>query len=166
MLPALVTPLADAVPEAALTVLKFCFLALVYLFLWRVVRVVIMELRAPAIAAVGSAPAAEARQQAPRTDKRGARLRILEPAAHRGETYPLGDEITVGRGGGCGIVLPEDGFVSTVHARLFRRGDDLFVEDLGSRNGTFLNGDRLATPTRLRRGDRVQFGQTVAEVTR
>lgn len=166
MLPALVTPLADAVPEAALTVLKFCFLALVYLFLWRVVRVVIMELRAPAIAAVGSAPAAEPRQQAPRADKRGARLRILEPAAHQGETYALGDEITVGRGGGCGIVLPEDGFVSTVHARLFRRGDDLFVEDLGSRNGTFLNGDRLATPTRLRRGDRVQFGQTVAEVTR
>ena len=63
-------------------------------------------------------------------------------------------------------MLPDDGFVSTVHARVFRRGDEVFVEDLGSRNGTFLNGDRVATPTRLRRGDRVQFGQTVAEVTR
>lgn len=163
----LVTPLADAVPEAALTALKFAFLALVYLFLWRVVRVVLQELRAPALA--GAAPVATgggADRRAAKGDKRGARLRVLEPAAHRGETYPLGDEVTVGRGGGCGIVLPDDGFVSTVHARVFRRGDEVLVEDLGSRNGTFVNGERVVAPTRLRRGDHVQFGQTVAEVTR
>jgi pSer/pThr/pTyr-binding forkhead associated (FHA) protein len=53
-----------------------------------------------------------------------------------------------------------------VHARLFRRGDDLYVEDLGSRNGTFVNGHQVQSPTRLRRGDRVQFGETVAEVAR
>ena len=166
MLPALVAPLADAVPETALTALKFGFLALVYLFLWRVVRVVLQELRAPAlVGATASSPRATEQRPA-KGDKRGARLRILEPASHHGETYPLGDEITVGRGGGCGIVLPDDGFVSTVHARVFRRGDEVFVEDLGSRNGSFLNGDRVTVPTRLRRGDRVQFGQTVAEVTR
>jgi hypothetical protein len=50
VLPAFSLPLAEAVPEAALTALKFLFLALVYLFLWRVVRVVILELRAPALA--------------------------------------------------------------------------------------------------------------------
>jgi len=166
LLSALVTPLADAVPEAALTVLKFGFLALVYLFLWRVVRVVVQELRAPALVGATANTGGTSEKRATKTDKRGARLRILEPASHQGETYPLGDEITVGRGGGCGIVLPDDGFVSTVHARVFRRGDEVFVEDLGSRNGTFLNGDRIATSTRLRRGDRVQFGQTVAEVTR
>ena len=166
VLPALVTPLADAVPEAALTVLKFGFLALVYLFLWRVVRVVLKELRAPALVGATASGAAVAEKRPAKADKRGARLRILEPASHQGETYALGDEITVGRGGGCGIVLPDDGFVSTVHARVFRRGDEVFLEDLESRNGTFLNGDRIATPTRLRRGDRVQFGQTVAEVTR
>jgi len=167
VLPALVPPLADAVPEAALTVLKFGFLALVYLFLWRVVRVVVQELRAPAlVGATASGGGAPEKKRPARADRRGARLRILQPASHQGETYPLGDEITVGRGGGCGIVLPDDGFVSTVHARVFRRGDEVFVEDLGSRNGTFLNGDRIATSTRLRRGDQVQFGQTVAEVTR
>lgn len=166
MLSALVTPLADAVPEAALTVLKFGFLALVYLFLWRVVRVVVQELRAPALVGATASAGGATEKRAKKADKRGARLRILEPASHQGETYPLGDEITVGRGGGCGIVLPDDGFVSTVHARMFRRGDEVFVEDLGSRNGTFLNGDRIAISTRLRRGDRVQFGQTVAEVTR
>jgi hypothetical protein len=164
VLPAFPVPLADAVPEAALTALKFCFLALVYLFLWRVVRVVVLELRAPALAGAGSDGAARA--GGARTDRKGARLRILEPPEHRGESYPLGDEITVGRGGGCGIVLTADQFVSTVHARVFRRGDDVFVEDLGSRNGTFVNGERITTTARIKRGDRVQFGQTVAEVGR
>ncbi len=146
-------------PESVLTVLKFCFLALLYLFLFRVVQVVVRELRTPA--------AEEGRDGSPdRRGKRGVRLRILEPVSHEGELYPLGEEITVGRGGGCGIVLPDDSFVSTVHARLFRRGNDVFVEDLGSRNGTFLNGDPVSSATRLRRGDRVQFGQTVAEVVR
>ena len=155
--------LAAAVPEALLTALKFCFLALVYLFLWRVVRVVVLELRAPALVGGG---AAESVGRATKSEKRGARLRILEPEAHRGETYPLGDEITVGRGGGCGIVLTEDQFVSTVHARVFRRGSDVFVEDLGSRNGTHLNGDAVTVATRVKRGDRVQFGQTIAELVR
>jgi hypothetical protein len=164
MLPALSVPLADAVPEAALTALKFCFLALVYIFLWRVVRVVILELRAPALVPAGGDGGARA--AAPRADRKGARLRILEPAEHRGESYPLGDEITVGRGGGCSIVLTADQFVSTVHARVFRRGEDVFVEDLGSRNGTYVNGDRITTTTKISRGDRVQFGQTVAEMGR
>ena len=78
----------------------------------------------------------------------------------------LGDELTVGRGGGCGVVIPDDQFVSTVHARLFRRGDETYVEDLGSRNGTFVNGQPVQAPTRLKRGDRVQFGETVGEVQR
>ena len=164
MLPALSVPLADAVPEAALTALKFGFLALVYLFLWRVVRVVVLELRAPALAGAGTEGAARAADG--RGDRKGARLRILEPEEHRGESYSLGDELTVGRGGGCGIVLTADQFVSTVHARVFRRGDDVFVEDLGSRNGTFVNGERISTTTQIRRGDRVQFGQTVAELAK
>jgi len=147
------------VPESVLTVLKYCFLALVYLFLFRVVQVVIRELRAP-----GADAAGDGRRD--RRVRRDVRLRIVEPMAHEGELYPLGEEITVGRGGGCGIVLPDDSYVSTVHARLFRRGNDVFVEDLGSRNGTFLNGDPVGAATRLRRGDRVQFGQTVAEVVR
>jgi FHA domain len=164
VLTALAAPLADAVPEAALTALKFCFLALVYLFLWRVVRVVVLELRAPAL--VTATPDVAARVPDARADRKGARLRIVEPPEHRGESYPLGDEITVGRGGGCSIVLTADQFVSTVHARVFRRGNDVFVEDLGSRNGTFVNGERVTTTTRIRRGDRVQFGQTVAEMSR
>lgn len=162
-------PLAEAVPEAALTALKYCFLALLFLFLWRVVRVVLLELRAPALAPAPQPVDSGARPAPPpagKPDRKGARLRIIDPPEHRGETYPLGDELTVGRGGGCGIVLTADQFVSTVHARLYRRGEELLVEDLGSRNGTFVNGERVTAPVRVKRGDRVQFGQTVAEVVR
>jgi pSer/pThr/pTyr-binding forkhead associated (FHA) protein len=154
------------VPESVLTILKFCFLALLYLFLYRVVRVVMAEMRAPAPAPPQptQAAAAKATERPPR-GRSSAHLRILEPATRRGETFTVQDELAVGRGGGCGIVL-DDTFVSQVHARLFRRDGDVYVEDLGSRNGTLVNGRPVGTAQRVRRGDKVQFGRTVAEVTR
>jgi hypothetical protein len=156
------------VSEAVLTVLKFCFLVLLYLFLFRVVRVVVLELRSPAPAA---APAsAPAKPSEPRRKERRAagalRLRLLEPAGRKGEVWSIPDEVTVGRGGGCGIVLADDTYVSTLHARLFQQNGEAFVEDLGSTNGTFVNGRRVTSSTRLKRGDQVQFGQTVAEAVR
>lgn len=151
-------------PESVLTILKFCFLALLYLFLYRVVRVVVAEMRAPAVPAPQPAPAKEAPAKAPR-GRGPARLRIVDPAERRGETFVLPDEITVGRGGGCGIVL-DDTFVSQVHARVFRRDGDVYVEDLGSRNGTLVNGNPVSSAQRIRRGDKVQFGQTVTEAVR
>jgi len=159
------------VPESVLTILKFCFLALLYLFLYRVVRVVVREMKAPQPTPpvpVAAAPA-PAPPRAPAKTPRGrgpGRLRILAPASHRGEQYSLTDELTVGRGGGCSIVLTDDSFVSTVHARIFRRDGSLYVEDLGSRNGTMLNGAPLEHAEPLRRGDQVQFGNTVAEAVK
>ena len=157
-------------PESVLTILKFCFLALLYLFLYRVVRVVIGEMRAPVPSPPAPAPVPRAvAPAAPRGEKvKGrapSRLRIAEPAARRGETFALGDELTVGRGGGCGIVL-DDGFVSQVHARLYVRDGSAYVEDLASRNGTLVNGQPLEGALRLKRGDRVHFGHTVIEAVR
>ena len=64
------------------------------------------------------------------------------------------------------MVLTDDTFVSQVHARIFIRGNDPYVEDLGSTNGTLLNGESVVEPIRLRTGDRVQFGQTVMELVK
>lgn len=159
-------------PESVLTVLKFCFLALLYLFLYRVVRVVVKEMRAPAPSPVVDAavaapvPAAAPAKPAKSRGRGPAHLRILEPESRRGETTAITDELTVGRGGGCGIVLADDSFVSTVHARVFRRDGEVWVEDLGSRNGTLLNGQALVHASPLRRGDQLQFGRTVVEATR
>jgi pSer/pThr/pTyr-binding forkhead associated (FHA) protein len=158
------------VSEGLLTVLKFCFLALLYLFLFRVVRIVRLELKpakVPAPAeAVAAAPADGSRSRAKEPKERGPQLYLLEPAARSGEAYALNEELSVGRAPGCAVVLDNDTFVSQVHARLFRRGRETYVEDLGSTNGTYVNGQRIAEVTRLRKGDRVQFGNTVAEITR
>ncbi len=156
--------------DELLTVLKFCFLALLYLFLFRVVRVVTLELKADKIAVpLAALPVTEAPVSQPKRS-RGARdestLVIVAPESREGETFLLDQEITVGRAPGCGIVLADDTFASQVHARIYRQGGKTYVEDLGSTNGTLLNGERISGYVRVRRGDRVQFGQTIAELTR
>ena len=154
--------------EAVLTVLKFCFLALLYLFLYRVVRLTLRELRAPALSAEppGVPTAAPPRRERRPEPRAALRLRVLEPASRRGETYTIDREVTVGRGGGCALVLNDDTYVSQLHARLFQQNGEGYVEDLGSTNGTYVNGKQIKGVTRLKRGDQVQFGQTVAEVTK
>ena len=152
--------------EDLLTLLKYVFLALLFLFLWAVVRVVLRELRAPALAPTGTGPTPEAKPKKAAAPKSFATLRVLAPDSRRGELVPINTEITVGRGGGCALVLADDQYASTVHARVFRRGNDLFVDDLESRNGTFVNGKRISATTKLRRGDQLQFGGTVCDVTK
>jgi pSer/pThr/pTyr-binding forkhead associated (FHA) protein len=154
------------VSEDLLTLLKYVFLALLFLFLWAVVRVVMRELRAPAMAPTGTAPTAAPKPKKAAPPKSFATLRVLAPESRRGELVPIDSEITVGRGGGCALVLADDQYASTVHARVFRRGNDLFVDDLESRNGTFVNGKRITSTTKVRRGDQLQFGGTVCDVTR
>ena len=130
-------------PEGVLTVLKFCFIALIYLFLFRIVRTVLAELRPAKIpvpeallaeSAASGAPAALAPSKRDRS--RHWDLVIVEPPSRVGETYTVDEELTVGRGAGCAVVLPDDTFVSQVHARVFTRGSDPYIEDLGSTNAT------------------------------
>jgi hypothetical protein len=150
--------------ESVLTVLKFCLLAFLYLFLMRVVWVVVRELRgtpAPAPAPV-AAPAAPAS----RTRRKNWRLVVEKPATEKGQAFDIDGEITIGRGGGCTVPLTFDTFVSQVHARAFERDGKLWLEDLGSTNGTFVNGKQVREPVMLRRGDRVQVGETVLEAER
>ena len=56
--------------------------------------------------------------------------------------------------------------MSQLHARVFRRDNQFYVEDLGSTNGTYLNRKKVTGPVAVRRGDRLQVGKTVLEVTR
>jgi pSer/pThr/pTyr-binding forkhead associated (FHA) protein len=154
------------VSEDLLTLLKYVFLALLFLFLWAVVRVVMRELRAPALAPNDRGLSSTSKPKKAAAPKSFATLRVLAPETRRGELVPIDSEITVGRGGGCALVLADDQYASTVHARVFRRGNDLFVDDLESRNGTFVNGKRISGTTKVRRGDQLQFGGTVCDVMR
>jgi pSer/pThr/pTyr-binding forkhead associated (FHA) protein len=92
-------------------------------------------------------------------------VKIVEPPEQRGRTFEVGDEMTVGRAEGCAIAL-DDKTASQLHARLFRRDGRLFVEDLGSTNGTYLNAKPVSSPVALRIRDRLTIGRTVLEVTK
>ena len=153
-------------PESLLTILKFCFLALLYLFFVRVVRAVWTEVTAPPPVPVAPAAAPRTRRERGGGGKRAqAHLRIVEPAELRGRTYDVADELTIGRAAGCQIPL-DDSYASQLHARLFRRNSELLVEDLGSTNGTFLNRKRVDSAVPIRKGDRLQVGKTVLELTK
>jgi pSer/pThr/pTyr-binding forkhead associated (FHA) protein len=90
-------------------------------------------------------------------------LVVTEPKAGRGAAFAVGDEITVGRAATCTIGMTDDSFVSQLHARVFHDAGSTMIEDLGSTNGTYLNGKRLTAPERITKGDRVQIGSTVFE---
>jgi pSer/pThr/pTyr-binding forkhead associated (FHA) protein len=164
------------VSEQLLTLLKLCLLVLLYLFFLRVLRAVWAELRAPVptAAAPAAAPvsnraarkAAKSSGAPARPSRRGGTpkaLRVVEPAAQKGRTFPLGDEITVGRAAGCSITL-DDTYVSQIHTRVFTREGKILVEDLGSTNGTYLNRAKVQGPMVMQRGDRLQVGSTVMEL--
>jgi hypothetical protein len=154
------------VSEPVLTFLKFCLLAVLYLFLARVVWVVARELRGTP-APAPPPPVVPPEVAAPRArGRKGWRLILVEPAAEAGATFPIDDEVTLGRGGGCSVPLAFDTFVSQVHARAFDRDGVLWVEDLGSRNGTFVDGAPVHEPVRVAKGARLQVGETVLEVDR
>ena len=71
------------------------------------------------------------------------------------------DVVRLGRDHECEVVLPGDGTVSRKHAALRADGSGWLLEDLGSRNGTFLNGARLTAPTRVNAADRLLIGNYV-----
>jgi pSer/pThr/pTyr-binding forkhead associated (FHA) protein len=171
------------VPVAVLTVLKFCLLALIFLFLTRVLRAVWVEITAPLPtagtggASLGVAPnqdtkrrtAAKPNKQSKRSEKAGplrpTQLTVVEPPELLGTIYPLEPEMTLGRAPGCAVVIT-DSFASQLHARIFNRDDKWFVEDLGSRNGTWLNRNQVHGPLRIEPGDRIRVGDTVLEMNR
>lgn len=102
----------------------------------------------------------------PKKGRRGTvnRLVMLEPRSLRGTTFPIAAEISLGRSNTCTIQVQDDTFVSSVHCRIFRdEAGNAILEDLGSTNGTYLNGDRIHVPKPLHAGDRVQLGSTILE---
>jgi hypothetical protein len=142
--------------------LKFGFLAVLYLFLFWMARSVLKDLRrgssAPAYEdATGmhhaTAGFSEGSEGAPR-------LRVANAAGLRaGSAYDLSDGAVLGRGDSADIRL-QDTFASSAHARLVPQGEVIVLEDLGSTNGTYLNGEPLRGPQPLHVGDNIRIGDS------
>jgi hypothetical protein len=174
--------------DIVLLVLKIGILVLLYLFIWRVVKTAVGNVRMPAGAAAAApdvplpdgARAVAVYTPAEREARREERLSertisgekldfsghinprlIVEqsPIVPAGVMFPLEGWVTVGRARTSDVVLDEH-FVSSTHARFVPRGQFYYVEDLGSTNGTFVN-EKQVTEAQLRPESRVRIGETV-----
>ncbi|CAN5712159.1 FHA domain-containing protein [soil metagenome] len=154
-------------PNLVLDLLKYIFLAVLYIFVWGAVRAVYRELRPQGgRAARAPRPKAATPARSPRRAKKAPnRLAVLEGSALKGKTFELTDELLIGRADRCHLVL-DDTYVSQMHARIFSKNGTHMVEDLGSTNGTYLNRRRITSPVELQRGDQVKIGKTVMEMRR
>jgi hypothetical protein len=152
--------------EPLAVALKFGFLAVLYLFLLWVARSASRDLAR----LEGSAAAPEPPDPVPsrRRERRGPDLRAgveprLEVVAAMGHDpgthFDVGEGATLGRSDGADICI-HDPFASSAHARIFGRGDFMFVEDMGSTNGTYLNGRQLRKAEQLKVADVIRIGDS------
>jgi hypothetical protein len=177
--------------DSVLDLLKWTLLGLLYVFFARVLWAVWTEVRSsssspqmanpavhqPAAPASGDTTRAleadptmrtERRSKAKRAaadTRRGAatKLVLIEPKSLKGQTHLIAGEITIGRDETCTLSVPEDTFISGIHARVTVQDGQPVIEDLGSTNGSFHNGNRFTGLKLLHPGDRIQIGHTVIE---
>jgi predicted component of type VI protein secretion system len=153
--------LASIAVEEALLLLKILFLVLLYLFIWRIVRSASRDVRLPQesfVLAPGSVPGLGVEEQELEVGKV---VVVKSPALAEGEEWTLDSSaLTLGRGAQNDVQLQRDEYASSKHARIEPRRDGVWVEDVGSTNGTYLNGTRLTRPRRLTPGDIVRIGET------
>jgi len=137
--------------DTALLILKIAFLVLLYFFIWRLPQESFIL-----------APSREGGVATARPPIHSGRLVVIKSAElEEGTDFELDSaQLTVGRGGQNDVALRSDDYASARHARFEPRQDGVWVQDLGSTNGTYLNGARLDRPRRLTHGDVVRVGET------
>ena len=135
-------------PALFLNALKLIFLLLLFLFLWQVAR----SIRGHIGSGSGSRPARSA-----------SALVIVKSDTLAGQRFAIGTPAVVGRSDEADIIL-DDSYASDFHFRIGQHEGKIVLNDLGSTNGTYVNGRRITVPTTLTKGDSVQVGKTVFEV--
>jgi hypothetical protein len=147
--------------EEVLLLLKIAFLVLLYLFIWRIVRTASRDLRLPQESFILRPDEAEGLRRDAAAVVSGRLVVLTSPALEEGEEFALDSApVNAGRLDDNVIVLPNDEFASSHHARFEPRRDGVWLEDLGSTNGTYLNGIRISRPRKLSPGDVVRIGET------
>ena len=151
--------LASVEVQTVLLLLKICFLVLLYLFIWRIVRTAGRDLYLPQESFIlrPSLVGEPVGQMI-----RPGRLVVDEsPTLEIGEVFELDSTpLTIGRAEQNDVPLDGDEFASARHVRIEPRRDGVWVQDLGSTNGTYVNAIRIDRPRKLVHGDVVHVGET------
>ena len=152
--------LASTTYESVLLALKVAFLVLLYLFIWRIVRTAATDLRLPQESFI-LRPALAGGGAVGHAADSGRLVVVASAVLEPGEEYELSAApLTIGRGGQNDVQIEADEFASARHVRIEPRRDGVWVNDLGSTNGTFVNGVRVDRPRKLANGDVVRAGET------
>jgi len=154
---------ASTTVAEVLLALKIAFLVLLYLFVVRVIRSAGRDRAAPSQDSMILTPAAAAAAGLGQAAGRRRSLLVVQrsPSLEEGDEFPINSApVTVGRGGQNDLVLAGDDFASARHARIEARGDGVWVQDLDSTNGTYVNGARVMGAQRLDPGDVLRVGET------
>lgn len=154
-------------PIVVLTLVKLLLLALLYLFLFRMVRTVALDLYGGGRRKTAPPPRpAIANAEQPKRTRKQPRELVVHPPNGRPQVVPLREgRVSLGRAGGATVVV-DDVYVSDEHAEIVPDEGGWTVRDLGSTNGTFLNGAKVSQPTFLSSGDQLRLGKTRVEVRR
>jgi hypothetical protein len=145
--------------QTVLLALKIAFLVLLYLFIWRIVRTAATDMRLPQESFIlRPALAGGAIGQAIHP---GRLVVVHSEVLEQGKEYELeAAPFTIGRAGQNDVSIDGDEFASARHVRIEPRRDGVWVSDLGSTNGTHVNGVRIDRPRKLVAGDVVRVGET------
>ena len=152
--------------EIALLIIKVVFLALLWLFILSAVSVIRSDLFGKTVRA-SDQPQPQELETPPPPSRKGKRQRgeprvfMISQGSQAGLSASLADGvIMIGRSADCQLILDDD-YVSTRHARVVTTPNGIYVEDLGSTNGTYVNGQRITAPTTITLVDSVRIGKTV-----
>ena len=152
--------------EIALLIIKVAFLALLWLFILSAVSVIRSDLFGKTVRA-SDQPQPQELETPPPPPKKAKRQRgqprvfMISQGNQAGLSADLaGGVIMIGRSADCQLILDDD-YVSTRHARVVGAPTGIYVEDLGSTNGTYVNGQRITAPTTITLSDTVRIGKTM-----
>ncbi len=130
-------------------ILTYIFVIIIYLFIYAIIRMIFLDIRAMNRKKSGGLAEAYLKLINLRRD-----LDFVMD-----ESYELDEDEVIGRGNKCTIRLP-DRYLSVKHCRIYKSDGSYYIEDLGSTNGTFLNGDELTDEAvELMDGDKISIGR-------
>jgi hypothetical protein len=155
--------------EIALTVIKVLFLALLWVFIASAVSVIRSDLFGRTVP-LPDQPGGQELEQPPPPPKKTKRTRgeprvlTITQGSQAGQSADLADGvILIGRGADAQLNLDDD-YVSTRHARVVSGENGIYLEDLGSTNGSYVNGQRITGPTTITLSDTVRIGRTTMKL--
>jgi hypothetical protein len=147
------------VTDPVSVLLKFAFLGVLYLFLLWIARSALKDLRRPPDERVDADLRAAEREMPQGLPGRPVLVLERGGGLSAGASFTVDGGVTIGRSPQTDIPI-EDRYASGRHARIYEREGFSYIEDMGSTNGTYLNGKRLDSPELLRTEDRIRIGDT------